>query len=123
MLQCYVLTCGRSVTDFSAPPRSHRPGQGYRSPHPKVGPAGSKEAEAKSTTHVPSSAEYKNAWSYTSTSLTGLPSIPWTGTLLFFTSYVLNIRETLSPGPIGAVGTRVYSKYSGLVPPSVQKLW
>jgi hypothetical protein len=26
MLQCYVLTCGRSVTVFLAPPRSQRPG-------------------------------------------------------------------------------------------------
>src|SRR5215510_9913641 len=32
------LTCGRSVTAFSAPPRSRRPGQGPRSPHPKAGP-------------------------------------------------------------------------------------
>jgi hypothetical protein len=39
MLQCYVLTCGRSVTAFLAPPRSLRPGQGPRSPHPKAGPA------------------------------------------------------------------------------------
>jgi hypothetical protein len=39
MLQCYVLTCGRSVTAFLAPPRSQRPGQGPRSPHPKAGPA------------------------------------------------------------------------------------
>jgi hypothetical protein len=39
MLQWYVLTCGRSVTAFSAPPQSQRPGQGPRSPHPKVGPA------------------------------------------------------------------------------------
>jgi hypothetical protein len=38
MLQCYVLTCGRSVTAFSAPPRSQRPGHGPRSPHPKAGP-------------------------------------------------------------------------------------
>jgi hypothetical protein len=38
MLQCYVLTCGRSVTAFLAPPRSQRPGQGPRSPHPKAGP-------------------------------------------------------------------------------------
>jgi hypothetical protein len=38
MLQCYVLTCGRGVTAFSAPPRSRRPGQGPRSPHPKAGP-------------------------------------------------------------------------------------
>jgi hypothetical protein len=38
MLQCYVLTCGRSVTAFLAPPRSQRPGQGSRSPHPKAGP-------------------------------------------------------------------------------------
>jgi hypothetical protein len=37
---CYnVLTCGRSVTAFSAPPRSQRPGQGPRSPHPNAGPA------------------------------------------------------------------------------------
>jgi hypothetical protein len=39
MLQCYVLTFGRSVTAFSAPPRSQRPGQMPRSPHPKAGPA------------------------------------------------------------------------------------
>jgi hypothetical protein len=39
MLQCYVLTCGRSVTAFSTPPRSQRPGQGSRMPHPKAGPA------------------------------------------------------------------------------------
>jgi hypothetical protein len=39
MLQCYVLTCGRSVSAFSAPPQSQRPGQGPRSPHPKAGPA------------------------------------------------------------------------------------
>jgi hypothetical protein len=38
MLQCYVLTCGRSVTVFSAPPLSQRQGQGPRSPHPKAGP-------------------------------------------------------------------------------------
>jgi hypothetical protein len=38
MLQCYVLTCGRSVTAFLAPPRSQRPGQGPHSPHPKAGP-------------------------------------------------------------------------------------
>jgi hypothetical protein len=38
MLQCYVLMCGRSVTAFLAPPRSQRPGQGPRSPHPKAGP-------------------------------------------------------------------------------------
>jgi hypothetical protein len=38
MLQCYVLTCGRSVTAFSALPRSQRPEQGPRSPHPKDGP-------------------------------------------------------------------------------------
>jgi hypothetical protein len=38
MLQCYVLTCGRSVTAFLAPPRSQRPWQGPRSPHPKAGP-------------------------------------------------------------------------------------
>jgi hypothetical protein len=37
MLQCYVLTFGRSVTAFSAPPRSQRPGQMPRSPHPKAG--------------------------------------------------------------------------------------
>jgi hypothetical protein len=35
MLQCYVLTCGRSVTAFLAPPRSQRTGQGPRSPHPR----------------------------------------------------------------------------------------
>jgi hypothetical protein len=40
MLQCYVLTCGRSVTAFLAPPRSQRPGQGPRSPHPNAGPDG-----------------------------------------------------------------------------------
>jgi hypothetical protein len=39
MLQRYVLTCDRSVTAFWAPPRSQRPGQGPRSPHPKAGPA------------------------------------------------------------------------------------
>jgi hypothetical protein len=39
MLQCYVLTCGRSVTAFPATPRSQRPGQVPRSPHPKAGPA------------------------------------------------------------------------------------
>jgi hypothetical protein len=39
MLQCYVLTFGQSVTAFSAPPRSQRPGQMPRSPHPKAGPA------------------------------------------------------------------------------------
>jgi hypothetical protein len=39
MLQCYVLTCGRLVTAFLAPPRSQRPGQGPRSPHPKASPA------------------------------------------------------------------------------------
>jgi hypothetical protein len=39
MLQCYVLTCGRSVTTFLAPPRSQRTGQGPRLPHPKAGPA------------------------------------------------------------------------------------
>jgi hypothetical protein len=38
MLLFYVLTCGRSVTAFLAPPRSQRPGQGPRSPHPKTGP-------------------------------------------------------------------------------------
>jgi hypothetical protein len=38
MLQRYVLTCGRSVTAFSAPPRSRRLGQGPRSPHPKASP-------------------------------------------------------------------------------------
>jgi hypothetical protein len=38
MLQCYVLTCGRSVTAFWAPPLSQRSGQGPRSPHPKAGP-------------------------------------------------------------------------------------
>jgi hypothetical protein len=38
MLQCYVLMCARSVTAFMAPPRSQRPGQGPRSPHPKAGP-------------------------------------------------------------------------------------
>jgi hypothetical protein len=38
MLQCYVLTCGRSVTAFLVPPRSRRPGQLPRSPHPKAGP-------------------------------------------------------------------------------------
>jgi hypothetical protein len=38
MLQCYVLTFGRSVTAFSAPLRSPRPGQMPRSPHPKAGP-------------------------------------------------------------------------------------
>jgi hypothetical protein len=38
MLQCYVLMCARSVTAFLAPPRSQRPGQGPRSPHPKAGP-------------------------------------------------------------------------------------
>jgi hypothetical protein len=38
MLQLYVLTSGRSVTAFLAPPRSQRPGQGPRSPHPKAGP-------------------------------------------------------------------------------------
>jgi hypothetical protein len=36
MLQCYVLTCGRAVTAFSAPPSSRRSGQGPRSPHPKA---------------------------------------------------------------------------------------
>jgi hypothetical protein len=46
MLQCYVLTFGRSVTAFSAPPRSQRPGQGPRSPHPKAGP-GRTELECK----------------------------------------------------------------------------
>jgi hypothetical protein len=35
---CYVLTFGRSVTAFSVPPRSQRPGQMPRSPHPKAGP-------------------------------------------------------------------------------------
>jgi hypothetical protein len=39
MLQCYVLTCGRSVTAFSAHPRSQRPGQGPRSPYTKASPA------------------------------------------------------------------------------------
>jgi hypothetical protein len=39
MLLCYVLTFGRSVTAFSAPPRSQRPGKMPRSPHPKAGPA------------------------------------------------------------------------------------
>jgi hypothetical protein len=39
MLQCYVLTCGRSATAFSAPPRSQRPGQGPRSPDLKAGAA------------------------------------------------------------------------------------
>jgi hypothetical protein len=43
MLQCYVLTCGRSVTAFPAPPRSQRPGQGPRLPHPKAGPGYSVE--------------------------------------------------------------------------------
>jgi hypothetical protein len=38
MLQCYVLTCGRSVTTILAPPRRQRPGQGPRLPHPKAGP-------------------------------------------------------------------------------------
>jgi hypothetical protein len=38
MLQCYVLTCDRLVTAFLAPPRSQRPGQAPRSPHPKAGP-------------------------------------------------------------------------------------
>jgi hypothetical protein len=38
MLQCYVLTFGRSVTAFSALPRSQHPGQVPRSPHPKAGP-------------------------------------------------------------------------------------
>jgi hypothetical protein len=38
MLQCYVLMCARSVTAFLAPPRSLRPGQGLRLPHPKAGP-------------------------------------------------------------------------------------
>jgi hypothetical protein len=38
MLQCYVLTCGRSVTAFLAPPGNQRPGQGPRLPHPKAGP-------------------------------------------------------------------------------------
>jgi hypothetical protein len=38
MLQCYVLTCGWLVTAFLVPPRSQRPGQGPRSPHPKAGP-------------------------------------------------------------------------------------
>jgi hypothetical protein len=38
VLHCYVLTFGRSVTAFPAPPRSQRPGQGPRSPHPKAGP-------------------------------------------------------------------------------------
>jgi hypothetical protein len=38
MLQCYVLTCGRSVTAFLASPRSERLGQGPRSPHPQAGP-------------------------------------------------------------------------------------
>jgi hypothetical protein len=45
MLQCYVLTCGRSVTAFLAPHRSQRPGQGPRSPHPKAGPAWTDEYE------------------------------------------------------------------------------
>jgi hypothetical protein len=36
MLQCCVLTCGRSVTAFSTLPRSRRLGQGPRSPHPKA---------------------------------------------------------------------------------------
>jgi hypothetical protein len=40
MLQCYGLTCGRSVTAFLAPPRSQRPEHGPRSPHPKAGPDG-----------------------------------------------------------------------------------
>jgi hypothetical protein len=39
MLKLYVLTCGRSVTAFLAPPRSQRPGQGPRLPHPKASPA------------------------------------------------------------------------------------
>jgi hypothetical protein len=38
VLQCYVLTCGRSVTAFSGPPRSQHLGQGPRSRHPKAGP-------------------------------------------------------------------------------------
>jgi hypothetical protein len=38
MLQCYVFMCVRSVIAFLAPPRSQRPGQGPRSPHPKAGP-------------------------------------------------------------------------------------
>jgi hypothetical protein len=38
MLQCYVLTCGWSVTAFLAPPRRQHPGKGPRSPHPKAGP-------------------------------------------------------------------------------------
>jgi hypothetical protein len=38
MLQCYLLTCGRAVTAFSAPPRSRRPGQGRHLPHPKSSP-------------------------------------------------------------------------------------
>jgi hypothetical protein len=37
MLQCYVLMCTRSVNAFMASPRSQRPGQGRRSPHPKAG--------------------------------------------------------------------------------------
>jgi hypothetical protein len=36
MLQCYVLTCGLSVTAFLVPPQSWRPGQG---PHPKASTA------------------------------------------------------------------------------------
>jgi hypothetical protein len=47
MLQCYVLTCGRSVTAFLASPRSQRPGQGPRSPHPKVGPGSVRNISGK----------------------------------------------------------------------------
>jgi hypothetical protein len=36
MLQCCILMCGQSVTAFSAPPPSRRPGQGPRSPHSKA---------------------------------------------------------------------------------------
>jgi hypothetical protein len=38
ILECYVLTSGRSVTAFLAPPRSQRPGQGPRLPHLKASP-------------------------------------------------------------------------------------
>jgi hypothetical protein len=38
MLQCYVLMWAQLVTTFLAPPRSQRPGQGPRLPHPKASP-------------------------------------------------------------------------------------
>jgi hypothetical protein len=48
MLQCYVLTCVRSVTAFMSLPRSQRPGQRPRSPRPKNGPEVDKKTTKKS---------------------------------------------------------------------------